>query len=97
MNQEIINKLHTALLSISPLESDREQIIAKMGETIWLESLEKMLLALPEAPRSEVIALLNSDNFDQAVEMVSLYKVDVDAIVQEVAESVMDEVVTQAT
>jgi DNA polymerase III gamma/tau subunit len=96
MNQEIINKLHTALLPISPLESDREQIIAKMGETIWLESLEKMLLALPEAPRSEVITLLNNDNFDQAVEMISLYKVDVDAIVQEVAESVMDAVIAQA-
>ena len=95
MNQEIINKLHTALLPISPLESDREQIIAKMGETIWLESLEKMLLALPDAPRNEVISLLNTDDFDKAVEVLSLHDIDVDAIVKEVAESVMDAVTAQ--
>lgn len=92
MNQEIIDKLHTALLSISPLQSDREQIIAKMGETIWLESLEKMLLALPLEPRKEVISLLNANDFDKAVEVISLHNVDVDEIVKEVAELIMDDV-----
>ncbi len=96
MNQDIIEKLHTALFVISPLTEDREEIIAKMGETIWVESLEKILLALPELTRTEVITLLNQDDIDAAVEILSENDVDVDAILKEVATSVMDEVMTQA-
>ncbi len=96
MNQEIIDKLHTALFAISPLAEDREQIIAKMGETIWVESLEKMLLALPEESRAEVITLLNANDLDKAVEIISAHDIDIDVILQEVATSVMDEVMKQA-
>ncbi len=95
MNQEIIDKLHTALYAVSPLLEDRERIIAEMGETIWVESLEKMLLALPEETQKEVIALLNDGNLDRAVEIFSEHNIDIDAIISEVATSVMDEVMSE--
>ncbi len=96
MNQEIIDKLHTALYAVTPLAADRERIIAEMGETIWLESLEKILLALPEEARKEVVALLNDDDLDKAVEMFMAHDVDIDAILREVSTSVMDEVMSHA-
>ncbi len=39
MNQEIIDKLHTALYAVAPIAEDRERLIGEMGETIWVESL----------------------------------------------------------
>lgn len=94
MQEEIINKLHTALYPISPLTSDREQIIEQMGETIWLESLEKILEALPEGIRNQVVECLNTDNLDGAIDLLMETDVDVDAIITQVATSVMDEVTT---
>lgn len=96
MNQEILDKLHAALYAITPLAVDRERIIAEMGETIWLESLEKILLALPEDTRKEVTALLNDDDLDKAVEIFMANDVDIDAILKEVSTSVMDEVMSHA-
>lgn len=93
MNEEILNKLHTALYPISPLASDRENIITEMGETIWLESLEKLLMALPEDKRKEVVALLNEDKLDTAVAVFDANNIDVEAIMTAVAISVLDEVV----
>jgi hypothetical protein len=96
MNEEIINKLHTALYPISPLASDRDKIIEEMGETIWLGSLEKMLLALDEVKRAEVVALLNADELDKAVEIFEASDIDVEAIVTGVSVSIMEEVVLVA-
>jgi hypothetical protein len=92
MNEEILNKLHTALYPISPLASDREKIIEKMGETIWLESLEKLLLALPEDKRAGVIEALNNDDLDKGVEIMEAEGVDVEAIISDVSVSVMEDV-----
>ena len=96
MNEEILNKLHAALYSVSPLASDRDRIIEKMGETIWFESLEKMLLALPEDKRAQVIEALNNDDLDTGLAIMQASDVDVEAIIQEVSTSVMDEVVAAA-
>lgn len=96
MNQEILNKLHTALYTISPLASDRERIIGEMGETIWFESLEKILLSLPESSRTEMIDLLNSGELDKAVEILESNNVDIDVILTEVSTSVMEEVMSVA-
>jgi hypothetical protein len=93
MTQDIIDKLHTALYTISPFAPDREQLIMQMGDTIWIESLEKVLLALPEEPRKEAIAALNEDNLEKAVELMEAHNIDVDAILAEVATSVMDDVI----
>ncbi len=93
MQPEIINKLHAALYSVSPLASDRERIISEMGEVIWLETLEKVLLSLPEDKRAQVVAFLNDDDLDGAVAIMEESDVDVDAIITEVATSVMDDVV----
>ena len=96
MQQEIINKLHTALYRISPLVTDRERLIADMGEVIWLESLEKILLALPDDERSSVVNSLNNNDLDSAIEALEKNNVDVDAIITEVATKVMDEVVAKS-
>lgn len=95
MNQEILDKLHTALFEVSPLAEDREKIIAEMGETIWVVSLEKMILALPEDARKEAIASLNANDLDKAVEIFALHDVDMNAIMTEVSTSVIDEVMAQ--
>ena len=97
MNQEIIDKLNTTLYIVSPLAEDREKIIAEMGETIWVESLGKMMLALPEEARKEAIASLNTDDLEKAVEIFSVHDVDIDAIITEVSTSVMDEVMAQVS
>lgn len=94
MPEEILNKLHTALYSVSPLASDRERLIGQIGETVWIESLEKILLSLPEDKKNEVIALLNANELDKAVEMAETADIDVDAIITEAATSVMDDVLT---
>ena len=94
MNQEIIDRLHTVLYAISPISEDRERIIAEMGETIWLESLEKMLNALPEVAQKEVISLLNAGDLDKAEELFETNNIDSDAILSEVSASVMDEVMS---
>ena len=95
MTQEILLKLHTALEATVPLASDRERIIASMGETIWLESLQKMLEGLPEDARNNVVALLNEGKLEEAVEIVESNSVDIEGIMQEVAKSVLAEVVSQ--
>ena len=96
MQQEIINKLHTALYSISPLATDRDRLIADMGEVIWLESLQKVLLSLPDDARTTVVNSLNNDDLDGAIEILETNKIDVDAIITEVATKVMNDVVTVA-
>jgi hypothetical protein len=95
MSEEILIKLHTALYSLSPLASERERIIAEMGETIWLEALARVLEALPEATSREVVESLNADELDKAIEIADAAGVDVEAILTEVATSVMDEVVRE--
>jgi len=97
MNQEIIDRLHTALYAISPITEDRERIIAEMGETIWLESLEKMLDALPEDVQKEVIVLLNAGNLDKAVEIFDTHNIDTDTILSEVSTSVMNDIMKAQT
>ena len=92
MTEEILNKLHTALYSLTPLASERERIISEMGEVIWLESLERILIMLPEDTRVRVIELLNEEDLDAAVAVVESTDVDIDAILTEVATSVMDDV-----
>lgn len=97
MNEEIINKLYTALYPISPLASDREALIQEMGETIWLGSLEKILLALDESTRKEVVLLLNNDELDKAVEIIETNNVDVEAVITQVSLSVLEEVLATKT
>lgn len=92
MPEEILNKLHTALYSVSPLASDRERIITEMGETIWLETLERILSSLPEDKRNEIVGFLNADETDRAMDAIDGSGVDVVAVLTEVATSVMDEV-----
>lgn len=96
MNEEILNKLHAALFHISPLASDRDRIIEKMGETIWVESLEKALTALPDDKCVTVVQMLNEDNLDAAVAVMEESSIDIDAIVTEVSTSVMNEVLEAA-
>lgn len=96
MNEEILNKLHAALFHISPLASDRDHIIAEMGETIWVESLEKALAALPEDKRNSVVQLLNEDNLEAVIAVMEESDVDIDAIVTETSTSVMNEVLEAA-
>jgi hypothetical protein len=92
MNQEILAKLHTALATITPLATDREKIIEDMGQTVWIEALEKMLMALPEDVRGQAVTALNENDIDKAVELFESHNVDVDVILQEVAQSVLDDV-----
>ena len=93
MNEEILNKLHTVLYPISPLASDRERIIEEMGETIWLGSLEKLLLSLDENKRLEVVALLNDDKLNEAINVVEASGVDVEAVIAEVSLKTLEDVV----
>ena len=96
MTEEILNKLHAALYHVSPLASDRERIIEQIGETVWMESLEKVLMALPEDKRATVVTLLGQDDLDGAVAIMEESNVDLDAIVTEVSTSVMNEVLETA-
>jgi hypothetical protein len=92
MNEAILNKLHAALYHISPLASDRDRIIERIGETVWVETLDTVLKKLPEDSRHEVVALLNADDLDAAVAMLEVSGIDLDAVITEVATSVMNEV-----
>lgn len=92
MNEEILNKLHTALYHISPLASDRDRIISEMGEVIWLESLEKMLLSLPDDIRAEVVVCINEEDMNKAMEILESNHIDIETILTEVSEKVMKDV-----
>jgi hypothetical protein len=92
MTPDIINKLHTALYSVTPLVNERERIIGEMGEVIWLESLEKSLLALPEDKRGRVVSLLNEEKLDEAVSVMEEENVDLDTIITSVSTSVLQDV-----
>lgn len=92
----IVNKLHAALYSVSPLAEDREQIISEMGGTIWLETLEKIIDLLPDDKRPEVVALLNSDELDKAVAVIETTNIDIEAILKEVSTDVLNSVVEAA-
>lgn len=92
MPEEIRNKLHAALYHISPLASDRDRLIEQIGQTVWIESLEKVMSALPEDARAKAIQLLNDNNLDEAVSLMEGSGIDLDAIVTEVSTSVMNEV-----
>lgn len=97
MNQEILNKLHAVLYKVSPLVSDRERIIEEMGDTIWLESLEKMIVELPEDKRNEVVELLNSEEVKKALEIIEASNIDVEGILAEVSVNIMEEVISNST
>jgi hypothetical protein len=92
MNQEILDKLHAALYGIAPLAEDRERLIAEMGETIWIESLNKMLDALSPEVQKQVVDLLIVDRIEDVIDIFDAHNVDVNAIITEVSTSVMDEV-----
>ncbi len=92
MNEEILNKLHTALYHISPLASDRDRIISEMGDVIWLESLEKMILVLPEEVRTEVVAYINEEDVNKAIEIFEKNNIDVETVLTEVSEKVLKDV-----
>lgn len=92
MQEEILNKLHTALYHISPLASDRDRIIVGMGEVIWLQSLEKILDALNEEKRSQVVAYLNDEDLDNALRVIEEGGVDSLKIMTDVATELLDEV-----
>lgn len=92
MPEDIIAKLHTALYHISPLASDRERIIEKMGETIWLETLEKVLTSLDEGKRAEAVDALNNGDVAKAVAIFEASGIDLDTVITEVSTSVMNEV-----
>jgi hypothetical protein len=96
MYQELLEKLHTALYASIPLAEDREQLIAEIGETIWLESLDMMLDALPKQDQEEAVTHLNSGNLDTVIEIFERNNIDVDAIITSVSNSVMDEVMVTA-
>jgi len=63
-----------------------------MGETIWLESFEKMLGALPEDKRKEAIDALNAEDVNRAIEIFEEADINIEAILSEVAGDVMDAV-----
>lgn len=92
MQEEILNKLHTALYHISPLASDRDKIIVGMGEVIWLQSLEKILDALSEEKRSQVVAYLNDEDLDNALRVIDEEDVDSLKIMTDVSTELLDEV-----
>ncbi len=94
MNQDIIDKLHAALYAIAPLALDRERLIAEMGETIWVESLNKMLDMLPPDAQKKVVDLLIADRLDEVIDIFDAHTIDVNAIITEVSTSVMDEITT---
>lgn len=96
MNKEILDKLHTALYAVSPLASDRDRIIEAMGETIWLETLEKALAVLNEEARGHVVELLNDGKLDEAVEVMVTHDVDIDSIITQVSTSVLEDVLLAA-
>lgn len=96
MNKEILDKLHTALYTVSPLASDRDRIIEGMGETIWLETLEKALAVLNDEARGHVVQLLNDGKLDEAVEVMMTHNVDIDAIITQVSTSVLEDVLLAA-
>ncbi|MBP6948663.1 MAG: hypothetical protein KBC41_02165 [Candidatus Pacebacteria bacterium] len=92
MNEEILNKLHTALYHISPLASDRDRIILEMGDVIWLESLEKMIPVLPEEVRIEVVAYINEEDVNKAIEIFEKNNIDIETVLTEVSEKVLKDV-----
>lgn len=92
MPEDIVAKLHTALYHISPLASDRERIIEQMGETIWLETLEKVLTSLEEGKRTEAVEALNNSDIAKAVAIFEASNIDLDTVIAEVSTSVMNEV-----
>ena len=94
--EEIVNKLHTALYSVSPFAEDRERIISEMGETIWLEALAKIIDLLPDDKRSLVVAYLNSDELDKAVAAIETTDIDIESVLREVSTSVLNDVVSTA-
>jgi hypothetical protein len=91
MNEDIIAKLHTALYHISPLASERERIIVKLGEVIWLETLEEVLLALPESKREVVIQAINNNDMATAVSVCEDEQIPIESILEKVADRVFRE------
>lgn len=93
MQEEILNKLHTALYHISPLASDRDRIIVEMGEVIWLQTLERILSSLPDDKRAQTVAYLNEEDLDNAILIMDTEGVDVITVMTDVATELLDEVV----
>lgn len=94
MNQEILDKLHAALYTISPLADERERIIAEMGEIIWLSSLERVLSSLDEESRTAVVGYLNDDKLEEAVSLCETKDINVEVIIEEEAKKVLQEVLS---
>ena len=95
--ETIINQLHTVLYPIAPILPDRERLIGEIGETIWLEALEKVLLALDEPTRAKAVELLNNDELDEATLLFVESNIDVESILRTTAENVLDDVFKVAT
>jgi hypothetical protein len=96
MDQEIINKLHTALYTVSPLASERERIIDEIGDTVWLETIEQILVRLPEDKRTKAIALLNEDEVEKVLEIAEGEAIDITPILEDISKKVLDEVLASA-
>jgi hypothetical protein len=92
---ELRNKLHTVLYVLAPLASDRERIISQTGETVWLESLEKILMSLSKEDREKTVNHLNSKKLNKAEEIFK-EKIDVYTTLEDVSMDVMDSVVDLA-
>lgn len=92
MQEEILNKLHTALYHVSPLTADRERIIEQTGEVIWLETLEKMLTLVGEEERARAVSCINDNKMEEAMEIFEEANVDIEKIMVEVSVDVMKEV-----
>lgn len=92
---ELRNKLHTALYTLAPLASDRERVIGQLGETVWLESLEKILMSLSYEDREKTVNHFNAKKLDKAEEIFK-EKIDVYTILEDISIDVMDSVVTLA-
>lgn len=96
MQQELIDKLHAALYHISPLAIDRERIIEKMGEVIWVKTLDRITDLLPEDTREVVRNALEQDDLDTAVACCEEANIDIDAIIEEISKDTLNQVLESA-
>ena len=96
MNQEIINKLHAVLYTVSPLASERARMIEEIGDTVWLETIEQILVSLPEDRRAEAIALLNEDEVEKVLEIAEREAIDITPILEDISKNILNEVLLHA-
>lgn len=92
MPEDIILQIHTALIPVAPELLEREKLVAKIGETIWLESLEMLLSKLPEDSERQAVTYLNEDNIEDFITLCEKTDLDPEVIIREVATDVMNDV-----